>query len=64
MPEHHLARQPERDAQLAHLVLEQFAQRLEQLQMQRFGQAADVVMRLDRVRLLRSWHPADSITSG
>ncbi len=43
---------PSSSAQLAHLVLEEFAQRLEQLQMQRLRQAADVVVRLDRVRLL------------
>ena len=52
MAEHHLARQAEREAELAHLVLEQLAQRLEQLEVQRLGQAADVVVRLDRVRLL------------
>jgi catechol-2,3-dioxygenase len=32
MPEHHRARQPEREAELAHFVLEELAQRLEQLQ--------------------------------
>ena len=52
MAEHHVARQAELEAELAHFVLEQLAQRLEQLQMQRLGQAADVVVRLDRVRLL------------
>ncbi len=52
MAEHHLARQAELEAELAHFVLEELAQRLEQLQVQRLGQAADVVMRLDRVRLL------------
>ena len=50
--EHHLARQAERLSQLAHFVLEQFPQRLEELQVQRLGQAAHVVVRLDRVRLL------------
>ena len=49
----HLARQAELQPELAHLVLEELAQRLEQLQVQRLGQAADVVVRLDRVRLLR-----------
>ena len=52
MAEHHLARQPELEPELAHFVLEQLAQRLEQLEVQRLGQPADVVMRLDRVRLL------------
>ena len=52
MAVHHVARQAERHAQFAHFVLEQFAQRLEQLQVQRFRQAADVVVRLDGVRLL------------
>ena len=52
MAEHHLARQAEREAELAHLVLEQLAQRLEELQMQRLRQAADVVVRLDGGRLL------------
>ena len=58
-----VARQAERHAELAHFVLEQLAQRLEQLQVQRLGQAADVVVRLDRVRLL-GLGAADSITSG
>ena len=53
MAEHHLARQSQLQPELAHLVLEELAQRLEQLQVQRLGQAADVVVRLDRVRLLR-----------
>jgi len=47
-----LARQAEGEAQLAHLVLEELAQRFEQLQMQRLGQPADVVVRLDGVGLL------------
>jgi hypothetical protein len=59
----HVVRQAERVAELAHLVLEQLAQRLEQLQVQRFRQAADVVVRLDRVAFL-VLAPADSITSG
>jgi hypothetical protein len=37
---------------LAHLVLDHVAQRLEQLQVQRLGQPADVVVALDRRRLL------------
>ena len=52
MAEDHVVRQAEREAELAHLVLEQLAQRLEQLQVQRLRQAADVVVRLDVHRLL------------
>ena len=48
----HLVRQAQRHAEFAHLVLEQVAQRLQQLQAQRLGQAADVVVALDRGRLL------------
>ena len=51
MPVHHLGRQPELDADAAYLVLEQLAQRLDQLQFHGRRQAADVVMRLDDVRL-------------
>jgi hypothetical protein len=47
----HLARQTERDADPAHLVLEELAQRLDELQLHALGQAADVVVRLDDVRL-------------
>ncbi|ENO87654.1 cytosine deaminase [Thauera linaloolentis 47Lol = DSM 12138] len=49
---HHVVRQAEGHAQFAHFVLEQVAQRLQQLQAQGFGQAADVVVALDGVRLL------------
>ncbi len=49
---HHFGRQAERHAELAHLVLEQVAQRLQQLQAQLLGQAADVVVALDRHGLL------------
>jgi hypothetical protein len=48
----HVVRQAERDAEFAYFVLEQFAQRFEQLEVQLFGQAADVVMALDGMRLL------------
>ena len=48
---HHLARQAELDAELAHFVLEQLAQRLDQLHAHVRRQAADVVVRLDDVRL-------------
>ena len=53
MAVHHVVRQAKRHAQLAHLVLEQVAQRLQQLQAQLLGQAADVVVALDDDRLLR-----------
>ena len=49
---HHAGRQAQRHAELADLVLEQVAQRLQQLQAQLLGQAADVVVALDRDRLL------------
>jgi len=41
-------RQAEFAAERAHLVLEQFAQRLDQLHVHALGQAADIVVRLDR----------------
>ena len=43
-------RQAEFAAERAHLVLEQFAQRLDQLHVHALGQAADIVVRLDRDR--------------
>src|SRR6266513_1020402 len=52
MADHHLARQAERQAEFAYLVLEQLAQRLEKPEVQRLGQAADVVVRLDGGGLL------------
>ena len=42
--------QAEFAAEHAHLVLEQFAQGLDQLHVHALGQAADIVMRLDRHR--------------
>jgi hypothetical protein len=48
----HVMRQAEGDAEFAHFVLEQFAQRFEQLEIELLGQAADVVVALDGVRLL------------
>ena len=42
--------QAELAAELAHLVLEQFAQRLDQLHVHPLGQAADIVVALDRHR--------------
>jgi hypothetical protein len=47
----HLPRQAELDAQAPHLVLEQLAQRFHELQVHPLGQSADVVVRLDDVRL-------------
>src|SRR5690606_40152494 len=47
----HLARQSEFDADTAHLVLEQLAQRLDQAQLHEVRQAADVMVALDDVRL-------------
>ena len=41
-------RQAQLAAERAHLVLEQFAQRLDQLQLHPLRQAADIVVRLDR----------------
>jgi hypothetical protein len=48
----HLMWQTERNAQLAHFVLEQFAQWFEELEIQCFRQTTDVVMTLDGVRFL------------
>ena len=42
--------QAEFAAERAHLVLEEFAQRLDQLHLHALGQAADIVVRLDRHR--------------
>src|SRR3954467_14255925 len=43
-------RQPELAAEHAHFVFKKFAQRLDELHVHALGQAADIVMRLDRVR--------------
>ena len=59
----HLGGQAEGQAELAHFVLEQVAQRLEQLQAQFGRQAADVVVALDGHGLL-GLAPPDSMTSG
>jgi len=48
----HVVRQAERDAEFAYLVLEQLAQRLEEIEIERLGKAADIVMALDRMCLL------------
>ncbi len=47
----HVVGQAEFKAELAHFVLEQFAQRFDQLELHGLGQAADVVVRLDHVGL-------------
>src|SRR5262249_36615916 len=44
MPVDHPPRQSQLDSEAAHFVLEQLAQRLEQLEFHPFGQPADVVM--------------------
>src|SRR5579883_651003 len=47
MPVNEAFGKPEFAAKRAHLVLEEFAQRLNELQIHALGQAADIVMRLD-----------------
>jgi hypothetical protein len=59
----HLGGQAEFQADGAHLVLEQLAQRLDQLELHVLGQAADVVVDL-MTCALPVLEPADSITSG
>ena len=51
---YHFFRQTKLDAQRAHFVLEQRVQRLDELELHVFRQAADIVMRLDRLRGLRA----------
>ncbi len=50
MPAHHFLGQPQLSADLPHLVLEEFPQRLEKLEREPLRQAADVVVGLDRDR--------------
>ena len=50
VPAHHLLRQAQLAAHLPHFVLEELAQRLQQLERQPLGQAAHVVVGLDRDR--------------
>ena len=50
MPLHERVRQPQLAAKRAHLVLEQLAQRLDELELHALRQAADIVVRLDRDR--------------
>jgi len=59
----HLGGQAELHADAPHLVLEQLAQRLDEPELHRLGQAAHVVVRLDDVGLA-GLAAADSITSG
>ena len=47
----HLGRPAEFDVDAPHLVLEELAKRLDEPKLHRLGQAADVVVRLDDVRL-------------
>src|SRR5262249_53928860 len=47
---HHVARQTELETELADLVLEQLAERLDERELHALGQATDVVVALDRVR--------------
>ena len=54
MPINHFARNTELDPDLAHFVLEQFAQGFDQVEFHLFRQAADIVMRLDQMRLAGS----------
>ena len=48
---HHVFRQAQLQTQLAHFVLEQLAQRLQELEFHVLRQAADIVVRLDDMRL-------------
>ncbi len=50
----HLTRQTQLDAELAHFVLEQLAQRLDELQIHLFGEPTHIVVGLDHVRLARA----------
>src|SRR6185437_6515925 len=55
-------RQPKLAAERPHLVLEQLAQRLDQLEPHALGQAADIVVRLDgRRRSAREGHALDDV---
>ena len=49
MTVHHFTRQTQSDAQFAHFVFEQVAQRLKQFEFHVFRQAADIVVRFDGV---------------
>ena len=64
MPPDDGLRQPEFAPEHAHLVLEQFAQRLDQLHAHALGQTADIVMRLDGDRWAAGEADTLSITSG
>ncbi len=62
MPANELLRKTELPADLPDLVLEEFPQRLDELERQIVREAADVVVGLDRLR--RPPVERDSITSG
>jgi len=47
MPPHRFLGQPQLDAEPAHFILEKVLERLDQLEAELLGQAANVVMRLD-----------------
>ena len=61
LPDDELFVEPELAADLAHFVLEQLAQRLDQLHPHPLGQAADVVMALDHRRLADDRHRLDDV---
>ena len=63
MPADEGFRQAKLAAEGAHLVLEEFAQRLDELHVHALGQAADIVMRFDRHRRAAGERTL-SITSG
>jgi len=57
-----LAGQSQRGADLPHLVLEQLAQRFEQLELHALGQATDIVVRLNqRRRVVADRHALDHV---
>ena len=60
----HLVRQAEREADLPHFVLEQVAQRLDELERQLLRQAADVVVRLDLRRRAVARRALDDVGVG
>ena len=61
LPHDELFVEAELPSDLAHLVLEQLAQRLDQLHAHALGQAADVVMALDERRLAHDRHRLDDV---
>jgi hypothetical protein len=51
MPENHVMREAELESKVSHFILEQLAQWFQQLEVQRFRQPADIVVRLYSVSL-------------